>query len=1445
MPMDDSSANEKADLKSRSDSTSVPPLDSIYTTPTGFHHQHHHHHHPHHAAHHPHQNGTPGSPEAMKTPNSETDCTVKESLTDGGSTAGSTGSPPPGEGCGAAGPKAPVGSRDAGDSGEGASSQSQGSRQGGQGLTGTGPAEVDDPAVRLPSKVSDYGLERFNRLLDRLDRGNFLIKTSFKKSYSLILMSRSSAGLALGSDRGRVGETVRATTEEEQASAGGGKGDGGSVPAGSTSSDAPTMVNDSCADAATIPPRDPVPGAPEVTPKAADTECSYNGTGLTQSGASAGGAKDCHSSTNESDEFCRSEVYDNESGSGDRTEQPALNNCSADGGGRRQRSPRKPSSPHGNYENIRPSGEDVLPHWAQGESGSRTLGHSYRKSAGRRKSNAPAMGKLTWGAYEDGDDDDDDDEGWSRCEESERLSVSLPHADGEFLWQSGTAGAVPIQFFQRQDYAQPSATFGDGLDFPAGNLDQSTGATRGKRQGRKRWLGGGSGNKKSQFTSVTISSTNSSKSQPDSTGQETGNKIAHDRSFQLPVPFAGANGGKGRGQRSEKLPQLKNINLNFPNKTSLQQLQQYQQQQQQDYDGFHPQQHELTTAEGVPAILPPGTRQAPHGPGKSERKYFNKAKSHFLKLGQKCRLVLAVGGGVGADSGRPRSGSRGQQQQQQHHHHQHISSYNLDDLIKATHKYEENESANLSQKIVYKSYKSELDLTKNLAYLDSFLNEHFDQESGAERRPAMGRQPRHKRAKSCTKSLDPSVKVRHVNATGDGRLEAVGSNLIQLEDVWSGAVEQRGARGQWTANNTSSSSSEYLRNNLSTARALAKPDMRPNKGKLRDIPLLTGETPKSVGCFGEEVMEVQQSNADDDDEEDEDDDDEEDEYEDEEYAPDDGRMLLFDACTSTGFMSGPGKAPPNGSTITMGHGGVLVEQYGKNNATSSSLSSSDYASVYSATSSGGNGSVAPKSVPPFKLLATPEEAMSGVQLEHPHGTPNHPQQRAQQQPPVRMKQQMLPANNATNPFITPTAGEAFAGKSIEPPTAAYAQHHRIYNNFLEPKGDAAQGYAGAAGTSPGQPFPVPVSPTAIGASRLTTTGRRVEKNHRLRNAPCVAYGGDGGRHLLPAPTSPRTIDRYDYRVQQTQHPTGSRQLAPATAAVSIETDLTYQEDYLEHYNRALRTSSVGGETATRYSRPSADDRTLQYLQRVRHRKAQVGPTMRHSNPTAENSRNNGLTNENSLGDLNDYEHGIDDEAGKEEEEEVEGKEKGPCVAAYGDEFDADASDEMLLLVRSAPIDIRRNNAAVGGSEHPLLGNDREKSPMRNAFADLQQEVPGVAVATGPTASRKKMNEPLTGSDSGIENDGKHLLSYQQPQQAYDLSSNHLFDEDYPSHSVVAQRHRSTSLAAGLTHHRQRKTSPAGKGSAAMGNSFLGYGPHRVIVSQSHKERGEVVLEYEC
>uniref|UniRef100_A0A182TN99 Uncharacterized protein n=1 Tax=Anopheles melas TaxID=34690 RepID=A0A182TN99_9DIPT len=254
------SIHEKADLKSRSDSTSVPPLDSIYTTPTGFHH---HHHHPHHAAHHPHQNGTPGSPEAMKqTPNSETDCgTVKESLTDDASTGGTSSPLQDGAGCEGAEPLAAsqpepaafAASRTGTTVEEDGRYVWEGSSPGRRspssaGLTGRshdrvqgqcaprpagtrlvidGPADCagagasdgrpDQTKARLPAKASDYGLERFNRLLDRLDRGNFLIKTSFKKSYSLILMS-ARGSIAAGERGGGAACGVESSGNDSTAS---------------------------------------------------------------------------------------------------------------------------------------------------------------------------------------------------------------------------------------------------------------------------------------------------------------------------------------------------------------------------------------------------------------------------------------------------------------------------------------------------------------------------------------------------------------------------------------------------------------------------------------------------------------------------------------------------------------------------------------------------------------------------------------------------------------------------------------------------------------------------------------------------------------------------------------------------------------------------------------------------------------------------------------------------------------------------------------------------------------------------------------------------------------------------------------------------------------------------------------------------------------------------
>ncbi|KAL1376815.1 hypothetical protein pipiens_000623, partial [Culex pipiens pipiens] len=191
--------------------------------------------------------------------------------------------------------------------------------------------------------------------------------------------------------------------------------------------------------------------------------------------------------------------------------------------------------------------------------------------------------------------------------------------------------AIPTRFFKRQDYAQPE------LDFPS-DYSESGGEARQPAGSKKRT-------------------------------PKLGTDLFH-------FSFSSR-------KKPEKVPQLKNINLNFPNKTTH----------------FEEQQSSRPQPQFVLA-----TAQC----NKQERRYLSKAKTQILKLGQKCRLL----------------GGSGSRDKRNHY----ISSYNLDDLIKATHKYEENEKSNLSNKIVYKSYKSELDLTKNLTYLDTFLNETFDNE---------------------------------------------------------------------------------------------------------------------------------------------------------------------------------------------------------------------------------------------------------------------------------------------------------------------------------------------------------------------------------------------------------------------------------------------------------------------------------------------------------------------------------------------------------------------------------------------------------------------------------------------------------------------------------------------------------------------------------------------
>uniref|UniRef100_A0A182V4Q5 Uncharacterized protein n=1 Tax=Anopheles merus TaxID=30066 RepID=A0A182V4Q5_ANOME len=1477
---------EKADLKSRSDSTSVPPLDSIYTTPTGFHH---HHHHPHHAAHHPHQNGTPGSPEAMKTPNSETDCgTVKESLTDDASTGGTSSPLQDGAGCEGAEPLAAgqpepaafaasrTGTTVEGDgrcvwegsspgrrspSSAGLAGRSHDRVQGqcaprpaGTRLVIDGPADgagagasdgrPDQTKARLPAKASDYGLERFNRLLDRLDRGNFLIKTSFKKSYSLILMS-ARGSIAAGERGGGAACGVESSGNDSTASTNTGTVDsktdgsgaagvgfnsssisnsstsstGAGPPSGTSGPGAPfkrlhqqqqhqpsdkgaamggslrgwyprargilikansstgiyELAGTGRAGSATVDLADnaiahrspteqqqqqrasgqgqpvPVPDPTETAPTNAATPPAsghnYNSNSLTPDGEPATPAGEEANEPHESDELCRSEVYDNDSGSGSggRVGEQLLTNRSPSQHASPRKQPALVEPGRNNYENIRPSAHRQR--LASLDSASRTLGSGSRKPTGRKRSNAASTGSE-WD--EDGWTPGEEEVASGPTDEQHQLSSSLPHAAGEHYWQSGEC-AVPTRFFQRQDYAQPASSDTGALDFPPDRSNTAslegdpTGERASKRTlGKKRWLGGSKGSKSKPLASL-----------PD---HGTGNKDSAELPFQLTTLFTGSSHtiGTPRRKRPERGPQLKNINLHFPNKTSHQHHHQQQQQHQRGY-GVEQPQHELRssrapgTANNPPAALfhqPTGYRQlalpaqpvAPshHRPGASargERKYLNKAKSHFLKLGQKWRLLSASGG-------KPRDTTTtthrpGAQQL--------VSSYNLDDLIKATHRYgQENEAANLSQKIVYKSYKSELDLTKNLAYLDSFLNEHFDRD-GDRPRPAQGRYTRHKRAKSCSKTLDPSLRVAAqaagrlgansdamALATGDEDPEATDStleaaagtvprgrttsNLIQLEDVWDGA----GARGHghWVATNTSSSSSEYLRNNLSSTRSSAKPNVKANK--MRDFFRLDGAT-----------------------------------------------------------------------------GRAMVEHYGKNNATSSSLSSSDYASVYSATSSGGNGAPAAAATPgkpslhgtQFKLLATPEETASGgegaARIDYAPQSQQHQSSPKQHRPAATLHQprmHRMQSNNTTNPFVMLSAGEGPAGSSS----------HRIYNNFLD-----------------GSPH----HQTALGSGPGSSAAQRVEKNHRLRKPhPGSATVG---------PVSPRASDRYDYRVQS--KPSNSRSHFRQMVPTVLDTDLTYQEDYLEHYQNAARARSLMAADCD-------TDRTMRLLHRG------LYPGHRNVLPAGgsdgEDLQNNALANEHSDNDS---------------DEQGEGKRTLTKVGGDGCFVDDVVTTDELLLLVNAAIDIRRSHAV----EQPLLlGSSGRKKHARKGLP-LQR--------TQPDAHRRAANEPLSDSEGVAANEHKALLAYRpHAQLPYELSSNQLLAGDHHFRSVTAA---GTTVPAepstpGTVGGARRSFAglnnpptgpPAASSAKSPGptNSYLGYGPHRVIVSQSRKERGEVVLEYEC
>lgn len=179
---------------------------------------------------------------------------------------------------------------------------------------------------------------------------------------------------------------------------------------------------------------------------------------------------------------------------------------------------------------------------------------------------------------------------------------------------------------------------------------------------------------------------------------------------------------------SAMTPSLKHVNLHYPNKTS--------------------------------------NTQSLDASG-SDKKYLTKAKYQLIKLGQKCKILTHHPSST--TSTLPSSNSRNirttiiktnSNHRKKYQYYNEINkSYQLDDFIRSTHLLGNNgaidDSSALSQNnfveaesderhqnmalarnvenyncnsVIYKSYKSEIDLTRNLTYLDAFLNEHFERE---------------------------------------------------------------------------------------------------------------------------------------------------------------------------------------------------------------------------------------------------------------------------------------------------------------------------------------------------------------------------------------------------------------------------------------------------------------------------------------------------------------------------------------------------------------------------------------------------------------------------------------------------------------------------------------------------------------------------------------------
>ena len=225
----------------------------------------------------------------------------------------------------------------------------------------------------------------------------------------------------------------------------------------------------------------------------------------------------------------------------------------------------------------------------------------------------------------------------------------------------------------------------------------------------------------------------------------------------------------------------------------------------------------------------------------NDRKYFekihSKAKYQLIKLGQKCKIlthhqpttVSTIPGGGSMGNVKTTIIKTNTNHRKKYQYYNEINkSYQLDDFIRSTHllngdnnedmtqqqHQHHNDDLNNRNSVVYKTYKSEIDLTRNLTYLNAFLNDNFDREptttvavatpTKKQSKSKNHHNHHHKRAKSCSKNINYITTTTASNA--NDQLTMINGTADESID---GEITPRPSIAYCNDDNVTSSSFEY------------------------------------------------------------------------------------------------------------------------------------------------------------------------------------------------------------------------------------------------------------------------------------------------------------------------------------------------------------------------------------------------------------------------------------------------------------------------------------------------------------------------------------------------------------------------------------------------------------------------------------------------------------